>query len=113
QLFEYHLSDYFVSNFRKLLMIERYNSPELDIQFKEIYIESVITQEEEIFKMMITNNVIPKNDSHVLAVKFYSPLFFLLQKYDLDHEKIDEAKKEIELMVTDFYYAYMEMRNEK
>ena len=35
------------------------------------------------------------------------------QKYDLDHEKIDEAKKEIELMVTDFYYAYMEMRNEK
>ncbi len=36
QLFEYHLSDYFVSNFRKLLMIERYNSPELDIQFKEI-----------------------------------------------------------------------------
>ena len=110
QLFEYHLSDYFVSNFRKLLMIERYNSPELDIQFKEIYIESVITQEEEIFKMMITNNVIPKNDSHVLAVKFYSPLFFLLQKYDLDHEKIDEAKKEIELVVTDFYYAYMEMR---
>ena len=36
-----------------------------------------------------------------------------LEKLSLKGDPLERLEKEIELMVTDFYYAYMEMRNEK
>ena len=36
-----------------------------------------------------------------------------LEKLSLKWDPLERLEKEIELMVTDFYYAYMEMRNEK
>lgn len=63
---------------------------------------------------MITNNVIPKKWLACVSGEIFTHLYFsYYRNTTLIMKKIDEAKKEIELVVTDFYYAYMEMRNEK
>lgn len=55
---------------------------------------------------LITAGVIKKVDSHVIALRFYTPIYYLLQKYDMHPEQVEDAKKELVSMVTEFCETY-------
>ena len=42
----------------------------------------------------------------IIAVRFYSPIYYLLQKYDMRPEKEEEAKKELTAMIREFCDTY-------
>ena len=105
-LFTFYWKDDIASKFRKMLMIERYRNPDLNRIYEELFVNGAVAYEEKIFAELIADGVIKKEDPHIIAVRFYSPIYYLLQKYDMWPEKEEEAKKELTAMIREFCDTY-------
>lgn len=105
-LFMFYLKDDVAAKFRKMLMIERYHNPELNKLFEELFIIGAVKHEEKIFSDLIEAKIIRKENPHIVALRFYTPIFYLLQKYDTHPDKTEEAKQELILMVKEFCNTY-------
>ena len=100
------LMDEVASKFRKMLIIERYHNSELNQLFEDLFINGAIEHEEKIFSELIDAKIIKKDNPHIIALRFYTPIFYLLQKYDMHLDKAEEAKQELTLMVQEFCETY-------
>ena len=105
-LFLFYLKDEVAAKFRKMLMIERYHNPELNRLFEELFINGAIDYEEKIFSDLIDAQIVKEEDPHILALRFYSPIFYLLQKYDMRPDEEETAKQELASMVQEFCRTY-------
>lgn len=105
-LFVFYFQDDVAAKFRKMLMIERYHNPELNALFEDLFIDGAVSHEEKIFSDLIEAKIIKKENPHVIALRFYAPIFYLLQKYDMHPDMIEEAKQELTLMVQEFCNTY-------
>ena len=105
-LFMFYWQDEVAAKFRKMLMIERYHNSELNELFEDLFINGAIEHEEKIFGDLIEAKIIKKENPHIIALRFYTPIFYLLQKYDTHPEMIEEAKAELTLMVQEFCNTY-------
>lgn len=105
-LFMFYLQDDVASKFRKMLMIERYHNPELNTLFENLFIDGAVKHEEKIFSDLTESKIIKKENPHIIALRFYTPIFYLLQKYDMHPDMVEEAKQELTLMVQEFCNTY-------
>lgn len=105
-LFSYYLKDDVASKFRKMLMIERYRNSVINVMYENLFIDGAVEHEEKIFAELIEAGVIKNEDPHIIAIRFYSPIFYLLQKYDMHPEKEEEAKQELRDIVCEFCKTY-------
>ena len=111
-LFMFYLQDNVAAKFRKMLMIERYHNPEINRLFEDFFIIRAIDHEKEIFSKLIDAKVIKGENPHIIALRFYTPIFYLLQKYDMRPNEIEEAKHELTIVVQDFCKTYKGTRND-
>lgn len=105
-LFMFYWKDEVASRFRRMLMQERYRNQNLNKIYENLFVNSALQHEETIFSSLIAAGVIKNMDSHVAALRFYTPIYYLLQKYDLHPEQEEDAKKELVSMVTEFCETY-------
>lgn len=105
-LFNYHLTDEVASNFRKLLLKDRYYNQNLNDIYIEIYIDSPIKFQEEVFNSLVENGKFKKDNPQIIATNFYSPIYFLIQKYDMDIKNIREAEQELIIIINNFCDKY-------
>ena len=105
-LFLFYLQDNVAAKFRKMLMIERYHNPELNKLFEDLFIGGAVAHEEKIFSDLMDAKVIKRDNPHIIALRFYTPIFYLLQKYDMRPNEVEEAKQELALMVQEFCKTY-------
>ncbi|MDO4811730.1 MAG: TetR/AcrR family transcriptional regulator [Eubacteriales bacterium] len=105
-LFMFYWKDEVAANFRKMLMIERYRNQDLNKIYEDLFVNGAVQHEETIFSALITAGFIKKEDPHVIALRFYTPIYYLLQKYDTHPEQENEAKEELISMVTEFCETY-------
>lgn len=105
-LFMFYWQDNVAAKFRKMLMIERYHNPELNELFEDLFINGAVRHEEKIFSDLIQAKIIKNENPHIIALRFYTPIFYLLQKYDMHPDMIAEANKELTLMVQEFCNTY-------
>lgn len=105
-LFVFYLQDDVATKFRKMLMIERYHNSELNALFENMFMDGAVRHEEKIFSDLIDAKIIKKEDPHIIALRFYTPIFYLLQKYDMHPDMVEEAKQELTLMVQEFCNTY-------
>lgn len=105
-LFMFYRQDDVAAKFRKMLMIERYHNPELNELFEDSFINGAVRHEEKIFSDLIQAKIIKKENPHIIALRFYTPIFYLLQKYDTHPDMIEEATEELTLMVQEFCNTY-------
>ena len=105
-LFVFYLQDDVAAKFRKMLMIERYHNPELNELFENLFMDGAVRHEEKIFSDLIDAKIIKKENPHIIALRFYTPIFYLLQKYDMHPDMVEEAKQELILMVREFCNTY-------
>lgn len=105
-LFMFYWQDDVAAKFRKMLMIERYHNPELNALFEDLFINGAVRHEEKIFSDLIQAKIIKNENPHIIALRFYTPIFYLLQKYDMHPDMIEEANEELTLMVQEFCNTY-------
>lgn len=105
-LFVFYLQDDVAAKFRKMMMIERYHNPKLNELFENLFIDGAVRHEEKIFSDLIDAKIIKKENPHIIALRFYTPIFYLLQKYDMHPDMVEEAKQELTLMVQEFCNTY-------
>lgn len=105
-LFMFYWKDDVASKFRKMLMIERYRNPELNKMYEDLFVNGAVEHEEGIFSELIHTDVIKKEDPHIIALRFYTPVFYLLQKYDMHPEQEEAAKAELVSIVKEFCGTY-------
>lgn len=105
-LFMFYWKDEVASKFRKMLMIERYRNQELNKIYEDQFVNGAVQYEEFIFSSLIAAGVIKKEDPHIVALRFYTPIFYLLQKYDMHPEQEEEAKRELISVVKEFCETY-------
>lgn len=105
-LFLFYLQDAVAAKFRKMLMIERYHHPKLNELFENLFIDGAVEHEERIFADLMDAGILHGESPHVLALRFYSPIFYLLQKYDLHPDRLEEAQQELAEMVREFCGTY-------
>lgn len=109
-LFMFFWKDKTASEFRKLLMNERYHNAQLNELYESLFIDGAIAHEEKIFAELTKAGVLVNTDPHILATRFYSPIYFLLQKYDMRPNDEAIALRELDDMVLDFCQAYKERK---
>ncbi len=105
-LFKFYLRDEVAAGFRKMLMIERFQNPELNRIYEDLFIHGAVAHEEGIFKELIKKGVLKNEDPHILALRFYTPIYYLLQKYDAHPDKDEEALEELRSIVKEFCETY-------
>lgn len=105
-LFMFYLKDSVASGLRKMLMIERYRNPQINDIFENVFVVGAVDYEEQIFAELIKSGVIRNEDPHVIAIRFYAPVLYLLQKYDMCPEREDEAKEELCGIIEEFCRTY-------
>lgn len=105
-LFHYYLTDVFSSQFRKMLAIEKYNNPEADSIFTQIYVDAPIGYQAVIFSEMIKQGYMINADPEVMAFHFFSPVAVLLDKYSTVPEKAEEAYSVLDRHIKQFNQIY-------
>lgn len=105
-IFLFYLKDEFSARFRRMLTIEQYQNREIYEVYREIFMEASITYQSTLFGEMIRQGGFRKVDSEVMAINFYAPIFFLLNKYDQEPDKEEEALEVLERQVREFCRIY-------
>lgn len=106
QIFLFYLKDNFVSRFLKMAMMEQYHSPEIYDVYHKIFMEESIAYQTNLFRKMARQGYFHEADPEVMAINFYSPIFFLLAKYIGEPEEEDTALILLDKQVSEFYRIY-------
>lgn len=105
-LFMFYWKDEVAASFRRMLMIERYRNQALNKIYEDLFVNGAVQHEETIFSALIGAGIIKGETPHIVALRFYSPIYYLLQKYDMHPELETEAKEELVSMVKEFCETY-------
>lgn len=97
-LFAFFTEDEFAVLFRKLLISEQHKSPLAAKCLKKYYLEAPIQFQGRIFEGMQKCGAFQNYDANVMALHFYSPIYYILNKFDLgspSKDCMEELKKHI------------------
>lgn len=112
--FLFYYKDKYASTFRRLLSIERYRNPQMDIVYRELYMDAPVNNQTELFTELIKQGYMDRNvDPHTTAIQLYSPIYFLISKYDSIQEKEQEAIEELKEHIASFVSKYLIHKEEK
>lgn len=106
QIFLFYLKDDFISRFWRMAMMEQYHSPEIYGVYRKIFLEESIVYQTELFREMIRLGYFHSADPEVMAISFYTPIFFLLTKYMGEPEEEKTALRLLEKQVAEFCRIY-------
>lgn len=81
-LFAFFTKDEFAVLFRKLLISEQHKSPLASEYFKQYYLEAPIIFQTQVFAGMQKKGAFQNFDAETMALHFYSPVYYLLNKFD-------------------------------
>ena len=91
-----------------MLTLERHREPKLNREFERLFVDGAIEHEKRVFAELMGAGLIEQRDPHILALRFYTPIFYLLQKYDMRPSEVETAKEELRMIVEEFCFTYMQ-----
>lgn len=105
-LIHYSLHDEYVSQFRKMMTIEQFRSPELSELYSERYVNQIHNYHKGLFSKMMAAGVLVQEDPAILAMMYDAPILVLLGECDRHPEKEEAYMKELEAHVRLFYKTF-------
>jgi len=105
-LFCFYVTDDVVARFRRMLNIEQYRNSEVAKKYKSYFIDRVLESQTVLFGKFVAAGKFRKEDPYIIALHFYSPIYLLFQKYDLEPDKLEEAEEIIKQHVISFSEFY-------
>lgn len=106
RIFLFYLRDEFAARFRRMLVIEQYRDKEVYEVYRGLFMDAAISYQTELFAEMIKRGVFEGKDPEAMAVNFYAPIFFLLNKYDQEPSREKEALRALRKQVLEFSRLY-------
>lgn len=106
RIFLFYLRDEFAARFRRMLVIEQYRDKEVYGVYRGLFMDAAISYQTELFAEMIKRGVFEGKDPEAMAVNFYAPIFFLLNKYDQEPSREKEALRALRKQVLEFSRLY-------
>jgi len=104
-LFTFFAQDEFVMRFRRMLVAEQNRSPLAAQTLKSYYFDAPIQYQAGLFAKMQECGVFAGYEAKTMALHFYSPIYYLLNRYDLEQD-YDSCIKELEQHVHWFITLY-------
>ena len=80
KMFLHSTRDPYAAQFRKMLTIEQYASPEVMETYREFFLDGPIAFQSELFSRMIAQGYFREGDAKAMALQFYGPIFLLLSR---------------------------------
>ena len=105
-LMAYSLHDDFISQFRRMMTIEQFRSPQLSALYSERYVAQIQRYYTGLFTRMISLGVLRDEDPQLLALIYDAPILLMLGECDRHPEMEDEAMRQLEAHVRLFYRTY-------
>lgn len=105
-LFIYFLHDEYACKFRRMLTLEQYRSQDLAALYTKQYIEDPLSFQGALFGMLAQAGLLLPENSRVMALHFYAPVFLLLTLCDCRPEAEPEALALIEQHIRQFSRLY-------
>ena len=113
QIFLYSLHDKTISQFRRMMTLEQFRSPELAALFAERYVDRMIAYHAGIFRSLIAGGEIRDEDPDTLAWMYVSPVITLLSVCDRQPEREAESLAKLDAHVKLFFRTFNMERGEK
>lgn len=104
QVFESVFTDEISVKLRRMLTIEQYRNEKLATLFRAFSFDDSITYQAQLFGAMMQAGCFVEMDPYLLAVEFFSPIFLIFYKYDMD--QADEARELFTRHVRHFSQTY-------
>ena len=104
-LFHIYATDEFVVMFRKLLISEQHKNAMAAKFLREYYLEAPIKYQTELFSNMQKLGAFKGYEPEIMALHFYSPVYYTLCDYDLG-APYEECDKRLKAHVTNFCKIY-------
>ena len=105
-LISYSLHDEFVSQFRRMMTIEQFRSPELSALYSQRYVAQIQNYHKGLFQRMIAAGVMVDEDPDLLAMMYDSPILILLGECDRYPEREQEIMGVLDKHVRLFYQTF-------
>ena len=105
-LFTYFLHDTYACRFRKMLTLEQFQNEELAHLFSKQYVDDPLSYQGAIFGMLCAGGVFKAEETDVMALEFYAPLYFLLILCDRQPNREAEALALLERHIRQFGRIY-------
>ena len=112
QIFLYSLHDKTISQFRRMMTLEQFRSPELAALFSERYVDRMISYHAGIFRALVANGEIRNEDPDTLAWMYVSPIIVLLSVCDRQPERESESLAKLDAHVKLFFRTFNIERGE-
>ena len=90
--FTFWTQDEFAADFRKMLTLERFRSPQMTKLYNDCLTTGPVTYMEDIFQELIAHNILKKSPTKQLALEFYASLYLLINIADFttNHAELKE-----------------------
>lgn len=96
--FYYWTEDEMACNFRRILTLEQYRSPDMAQLYQKVLASGPVNFIEDYFRIMMKQGIWRKGNPKQMAVELYAPFYLLLSISDTTSEK--EERKEIANLFT-------------
>ena len=106
QIFLYSLHDKTISQFRRMMTLEQFRSPELAALYSQRYVDRMIAYHANIFRALIAAGELPEEDPEMLAWMYVSPVITLLSVCDRQPEREAECLAKLDAHVRLFFRAF-------
>lgn len=106
RIFLFYLKDSYISRFWRMGHIEQFSNPAVYQVYAQLFLEDSITYQIALFAELIREKVFIEANPRVMAMNFYTPIFFLLSKYANKTADENEALETLELQVREFCRIY-------
>lgn len=105
-LFLYFLHDDCVQKFRKMLTLEQFRNPGLSELYTKQYFDEPLRYQSTVFAMLTQSQALKAENTDIMALEFYAPLYTLLTLCDRHPEREPEALAILERHIRQFSKIY-------
>lgn len=105
KIFLFYLKDDLLSKFWQMGCMEQFQNEQVYELFRKFFFEDSIQYQTRLFQEMVRARIFVQADPQVMAISFYTPIFFLLSKY-AGQEEQEEALDLLEKQVREFCRVY-------
>lgn len=107
-LFLYFLHDEDIRLFRKMLTIEQFHNNDLASLYTKQYFDDPMTYQAGLFMLLTGGGKLRSEETSIMALHFYAPIYMLLTLCDRHSERENEAIAILEAHIRQFNRIYRE-----